>query len=594
MLVTSSLRITPEMLSLISEIDEFKGAWRALGTLAPERLSALRRVATIESIGSSTRIEGSKLSDREVERLLSNLEIKAFTNRDEQEVAGYAEVMETVFASWPEIAITENHLRQLHRDLLRYSEKDEPHRGHYKTASNSVAAFDAEGNQVGIVFETATPFDTPRLMAELLAWFNATIQDNALHPLLAIGIFVVVFLEIHPFQDGNGRLSRVLTTLLLLRAGYAYVPYSSLESIEQGILLSRAARHPGPFVRETIIPAGMSVTDAAKHLGIGRPALSNFLNGKSALSPEMAVRLEKTFGADRKGLLDMQAAHDRHEQRDGEKHIVVRAFVPNFLTIKARQIEGWADSQIDARTHLPVLLRKLVHSTGNNLRQVDFPGYDNAQRKGNDGFVEAGTATPWIPEGESYWEFGTDQSPAVKANKDYDARLLSVDASIRASSTFVFVTPRNWPAKTVWEKQKNAAHDWKAVRAFDASDIEQWLEQSVPAQIWFAEQIALPISGYEALDQAWYRWADASEPPLTPEIFVPSIAAYSNCFKEWLDKPNKRPFVVAADSQGEALAFLACLFDDPEFRLFKDLAAVFTDPVTLRTLVASSVAFIPT
>lgn len=231
MLVTSSLRITPEMLSLISGIDEFKGAWRALGTLAPERLLALRRVATIESIGSSTRIEGSKLSDREVERLLSNLEIKAFAHRDEQEVAGYADVMETVFSSWPEIAVTENHIRQLHRDLLRYSEKDAPHRGHYKTTSNSVAAFDAEGRQVGIVFETATPFDTPRLMAELLAWFNATIQDNALHPLLAIGIFVVVFLEIHPFQDGNGRLSRVLTTLLLLRAGYAYVPYSSLESV---------------------------------------------------------------------------------------------------------------------------------------------------------------------------------------------------------------------------------------------------------------------------------------------------------------------------------------------------------------------------
>lgn len=231
MLVTSSLRITPEMLLLISEIDEFKGAWRALGTLAPERLSALRRVATIESIGSSTRIEGSKLSDREVERLLSNLEIKAFSNRDEQEVVGYAEVMETVFASWQEIAITENHIRQLHRDLLRYSDKDEPHRGHYKTASNSVAAFDADGTQIGVVFETATPFDTPRLMAELVAWFNGTIEENALHPLLAIGIFVVVFLEIHPFQDGNGRLSRVLTTLLLLRSGYAYVPYSSLESV---------------------------------------------------------------------------------------------------------------------------------------------------------------------------------------------------------------------------------------------------------------------------------------------------------------------------------------------------------------------------
>ncbi len=231
MLIISSLQITPELLALIAEIDEFKGAWRALGTLAPERLSALRRVATIESIGSSTRIEGSSLSDRDVERLLSSIEIKSFASRDEQEVAGYAEVMETVFSAWDEIPITENHLKQLHRDLLQYSHKDEWHRGRYKTTSNSVAAFDAAGQQVGIVFETATPFETPALMAELVIWFNEMVRQRSLHPLLAIGIFVVVFLEIHPFQDGNGRLSRVLTTLLLLQAGYAYMPYSSLESV---------------------------------------------------------------------------------------------------------------------------------------------------------------------------------------------------------------------------------------------------------------------------------------------------------------------------------------------------------------------------
>lgn len=231
MIQTASLAITPEMLLLVAEIDEFKGAWRALGTLAPERLSALRRVATIESIGSSTRIEGSRLSDPEVERLLSNLEPQSFGSRDEQEVAGYAQVMETVFASWSDIAVTENHIKQLHRDLLRFSDKDERHRGAYKTASNSVAAFDADGNQLGIVFETASPFDTPGRMAELLAWFDAVSREGGLHPLLVIGIFVVVFLEIHPFQDGNGRLSRVLTTLLLLRAGYAYVPFSSLEGV---------------------------------------------------------------------------------------------------------------------------------------------------------------------------------------------------------------------------------------------------------------------------------------------------------------------------------------------------------------------------
>ncbi|MQA67265.1 MAG: HigA family addiction module antidote protein [Alphaproteobacteria bacterium] len=357
--------------------------------------------------------------------------------------------------------------------------------------------------------------------------------------------------------------------------------------------LSSSPRHPGTFVRETVIPAGMSVKDAAKRLGVGRPALSNFLNGKSALSPEMAVRLEKAFGADRKRLLDMQAAYDRHERHSGEKEIAVRAFVPNFLTIRARQIEDWAESQIDARTHLPVFLRKLVHSTGNDLRQVDFPGYDNAQRKGSDGFVEAGAATPWVPEGNSYWEFGTDQKPGAKAESDYAARLTSIDPAERANNTFVFVTPRNWPGKTAWEKRKNEAGDWKAVRAFDASDLEQWLEQSVPAQIWLAEQLTLPVSGYQTLEQAWRRWANASKPHLTPEMFAPSIAAYRDAFKVWLNKPSDRPFVIAADSRDEALAFLACLFEDEELRQFKDLAAVFTSPATLRTLIASSVPFIP-
>jgi len=228
---THTLTITPAILRLIAEIDEFKGAWAAIGRISPDRLKALRHVATIESIGSSTRIEGAKLSDREVEQLLSGLEIKHFASRDEEEVAGYAAVMETAFASFGEIALNENHIKQLHGQLLAYSSKDERHRGHYKTHPNHVEAFDSEGRSVGIVFETATPFDTPRRMEELVEWTNAHLSDGEMHPLIAVAVFVVVFLAIHPFQDGNGRLSRVLTTLLLLRAGYDYVPYSSLESV---------------------------------------------------------------------------------------------------------------------------------------------------------------------------------------------------------------------------------------------------------------------------------------------------------------------------------------------------------------------------
>jgi Fic family protein len=220
-----------DVLRLIGALDEFKGAWRAIGRIAPDRLTALKRVATIESVASSTRIEGAKLTDREVEQLLSNLDIKTFATRDEQEVAGYAAVSETVFNHWQDLTLTENHVRQLHRDLLQYSAKDERHRGEYKALRNDVVAFDASGKEVGVVFETASPFDTPRLMKDLVQWAADALRDGKVHPLIVIAIFIVSFLAIHPFQDGNGRLSRVLTTLLLLRAGYAYVPYSSLESV---------------------------------------------------------------------------------------------------------------------------------------------------------------------------------------------------------------------------------------------------------------------------------------------------------------------------------------------------------------------------
>jgi Fic family protein len=227
----ATLRITPEVLSLVAQLDEFKGAWRALSTQAPERLAALRRVATIESIGSSTRIEGARLTDREVEALLSRLDVQSFRSRDEEEVAGYAEAMERVFLSFADIPLAENYIKQLHGILLRHSSKDERHRGQYKTLPNHVEAFDADGRSLGIVFETATPFDTPRKMQELVDWTQGALTDAVLHPLLVIAVFTVVFLAIHPFQDGNGRLSRILTTLLLLKAGYGYVPYSSLESV---------------------------------------------------------------------------------------------------------------------------------------------------------------------------------------------------------------------------------------------------------------------------------------------------------------------------------------------------------------------------
>lgn len=230
-MLTDTPQITPEILKLIAEIDEFKGGWKAYSNLAPEKLDILRRVATVESVASSTRIEGVKLSNHEVAKLLNNLEQQKFTTRDEQEVAGYAEVMELIFSAWNSIPLDENHIKQLHSYLLKHSSKDERHRGAYKTLSNSVVAFTPDGTEIGIIFETTTPFDTPSEMQELVIWTERQFTEQSMHPLLVIAVFVVRFLAVHPFQDGNGRLSRILTTLLLLKAGYAYVPFSSMESV---------------------------------------------------------------------------------------------------------------------------------------------------------------------------------------------------------------------------------------------------------------------------------------------------------------------------------------------------------------------------
>lgn len=224
-------KISPQVLRLVAAIDEFKGAWKALQNIAPDRLNLLRKVATIESIGSSTRIEGARLTDSEIERLLSGGKAERFRSRDEEEVAGYAEAMNLIFGSYAEIPIDENHIKQMHQILLKHSTRDARHRGRYKTMPNDVAAFDADGNKVGVIFETATPFDTPRKMTELIEWFDRESRDGHHHVLIRIALFVVHFLAIHPFQDGNGRLSRILTTLCLLKAGYHYVPYSSLERV---------------------------------------------------------------------------------------------------------------------------------------------------------------------------------------------------------------------------------------------------------------------------------------------------------------------------------------------------------------------------
>jgi Fic family protein len=221
---------SPEVTRIIGEIDEFKGHWRKLGEIRAERLASLRQVTTIESAGSSTRIEGAQLSDDEVARVLEGLSVDSFRERDQGEVLGYGELLQTIFDNYATIPLSENYLKQLHQILLGHVEKDAWHRGQYKKTDNHVEARHTDG-RVEIVFRTASPVATPHLMADLVRATNEVLDAGALHPLFAIARFVVEFLAIHPFQDGNGRLSRALTALLLLRSGYAYVPYASVERV---------------------------------------------------------------------------------------------------------------------------------------------------------------------------------------------------------------------------------------------------------------------------------------------------------------------------------------------------------------------------
>lgn len=230
-LYKKQILISPKILKLISELDEFKGSWSSLGQLAPDRLTSLKKIATIESVASSTRIEGVKLSDSEVKALLSGLDINSFKSRDEEEVAGYAEVMNLIFENYREMSLSENTIKQLHQVLLKFSSKDIRHRGDYKKLNNHVEAFGPDGKSLGVVFQTATPFETPLKMEKLCHWLEKSLLETDEHPLLVIAKFILDFLAIHPFQDGNGRLSRALTTLLLLKVNYEYVPYSSMERV---------------------------------------------------------------------------------------------------------------------------------------------------------------------------------------------------------------------------------------------------------------------------------------------------------------------------------------------------------------------------
>jgi Fic family protein len=215
----------------ITQIEVIKGKWEGSTKLSPQILGRLKKSVLVTSTGASTRIEGSKLSDEDIEKMLRGISIQKFSNRDEQEAQGYYELLQNVFESWESLRFNENLVKHFHKELLKYVEKDIFHRGDYKKKENAVEMINEVGESVGVLFETTKAWLTPKEMFELIDWTKKALHENKYHPLLVIGNFLVEFLNIHPFEDGNGRLSRIITNLLLLQQNYNYMPYVSHEKL---------------------------------------------------------------------------------------------------------------------------------------------------------------------------------------------------------------------------------------------------------------------------------------------------------------------------------------------------------------------------
>lgn len=350
-------------------------------------------------------------------------------------------------------------------------------------------------------------------------------------------------------------------------------------------------KHPGLIIKKEL-PTDLSVKDAAELLGVGRPALSNFLNGKARLSDQMAQRLSNTFGFPLEQLFQWRTEYEESLVQNTHTPIT-HVYAPPFLDIKANDIENWVNTdEISSRARLAVFLRILIHSTCKKIAKIDFPGNDDSQRPGWDGWLESSEATPWVPEGLSGWEFGVNKNVTSKANKDFEK---STKAHIEDSSniTFIFVTPHRWSQKNEWIKKKKALKKWKDVRAYDSSDLEQWLAQSLPAQSWFANEAKLATQNVSSLDSIWQEWADVCTPPLIPDFFTKLIESHKEKVITYLSQKPQRPFYIAADSQIEGVAFLSALFNsDESLAIYRDNSLVFKEEYILPRLAEGTKNFI--
>ncbi len=315
-------------------------------------------------------------------------------------------------------------------------------------------------------------------------------------------------------------------------------------------------KHPGQIIREEILlPRNLSIAETARLLGVTRSNLSNLVNGKISLTPNMAKKFEQSFNIDSQRLLDAQQKCDAVTLHASTNTVALQ-YVPQLFHVRAKDIENLFSQSIDMRAELAVMMRLLIHSVSVAITKIDFPGFDNSERPGWDGWVEQTSANPWIPMGKSGWEFGVTEKIKSKADHDYEKSIKKNSPLSRKEITFVFVTPRHWPGKEKWVQQKRQENHWKDVRAYDSSDLEQWVEQSLIGQVWLSEKIGSPISGVKSLDACWRSWCDVTVPPFPARMFEVPVHQCEKELIDFLNDSNRHQLYLKADSAEEALAFL--------------------------------------
>lgn len=353
----------------------------------------------------------------------------------------------------------------------------------------------------------------------------------------------------------------------------------------------------GEFIKSNVLPKGMSQKDAASRLGVSRQTLSSILNGRSNLTEEMAAKLEKAFGADSQMLLDLQRNSSSNKVINATSNI--RSYTSKYFDICASDLSAYFKAKIRGRGEFPQLLRMLVRLNNFSLTTCHFHAGDNNERHGWDGVTHAESASLYVPAGKAIWELGAGSSekPYKKADGDYSKSLEKKDAldeKERKETTYIFVTPHNWPKAKDWAKGKALLEDYADVRAYDASDLEQWLEAYPSAQVWFADKLGISTEGISSLDTHWRYWSKITEPEMSPSIFNKSVEASKDKLTGWLVSPSKDTFSICSGTKEEVGAFLAaCWMLDVKLRDLLSNCLIVSHDSDLRKLALSDPNIIP-